>query len=236
MAQALLDDESPKDFFRTRALYRLPPGYSEKTREGSPKFTAVFKETQYAFGVEPDFYPNAQSWQYYKFSDSGNGLCFRGHAATRKEALLSGVAAHADWIKRGRINENEDPKHFFRTRRVGVEPLPLPDDASYDFDVEQDSDDPAGNFASGDDAQDAETLQWIRDELDSGNVWAWCCVRVTAKWTDRDDVEHEGFDSVGGCSYASERDFKRPGSYYDDMKHEAFRDLIGNIEHSRSKK
>lgn len=66
--------------------------------------------------------------------------------------------------------------------------------------------------ASGDDAQDAAQEQWVRDQLDSGNAWAWCLAVVTVRFKSL-----EATDSLGACSYHSEADFKQPGGYYDDM-------------------
>lgn len=57
-------------------------------------------------------------------------------------------------------------------------------------------------LASGNDEWDREQEQWIRDQLDGGNEWAWCCARV--------DVEWEGFketEYLGACSYKSRADF-----------------------------
>ena len=59
--------------------------------------------------------------------------------------------------------------------------------------------------------EDAETVQYVRDQADSGNEWAWCTAKVT--------VTIGGLtatDYLGGCSYESESDFKA-GGYYSDM-------------------
>lgn len=57
-------------------------------------------------------------------------------------------------------------------------------------------------LASGDDDEDRKQEQWIHDQLDSGNVWAWCCAHVEITW--RGFTEHE---YLGACSYKSEADF-----------------------------
>jgi hypothetical protein len=80
-------------------------------------------------------------------------------------------------------------------------------------------------MASGDDDVDAEAEQWVRDQLESGNEWAWCHVIVRARWNGL-----EGVDNLGCCSYKSEADFRQPGGYYDDMRAEALADLNAQLE------
>lgn len=79
-------------------------------------------------------------------------------------------------------------------------------------------------MASGDDAADKEDENRIIADLESGNEWAWCCVKVTATWNG-----FTGKDYLGCCSYASEDDFKVEGGYYDDMKQQALEDLHRNV-------
>lgn len=70
---------------------------------------------------------------------------------------------------------------------------------------------PRGYFASGDDAMDREDEQAILSRLERGDDWAWFCahVRVTYNGESADDY-------LGGCSYASEKDF-RADQYFTDM-------------------
>ena len=83
----------------------------------------------------------------------------------------------------------------------------------------------AGNaMASGDDKVDECNAEIYR-QLDSGNEWAWCCVRVVAEWNGL-----EGDDYLGCCSYASEADFRVEGGYYDDMKNSATLALLAKID------
>lgn len=79
-------------------------------------------------------------------------------------------------------------------------------------------------LASGDDGEDRRAEDAIIADLEAGNEWAWCCVKVTAEWNG-----FEGKDYLGGCSYASEDDFKQPGGYYDDMKQQALDDLYRTV-------
>ena len=67
-------------------------------------------------------------------------------------------------------------------------------------------------MASGDDKVDEDCALEIERQLNAGNEWAWCQVKVEARWNGL-----RGVDYLGGCSYASKADFMRPGDYYDDM-------------------
>jgi hypothetical protein len=78
-------------------------------------------------------------------------------------------------------------------------------------------------MASGDDDLDIACEKDIIRRLDSGNPWAWCCIRVTASW--------EGFSAneyLGACSYQDEEDFKSDG-YYDSMCQEALTALNAEL-------
>lgn len=80
-------------------------------------------------------------------------------------------------------------------------------------------------MASGDDEVDKAAEDAIREQLESGNEWAWCYVKVTAHWKN-----WTGVDGLGGCSYKNEADFKRDG-YYEDMKAQALDNLRANVQH-----
>ena len=82
-------------------------------------------------------------------------------------------------------------------------------------------------MASGDDAYDLATEEEILAQLDNGNPWAWCCVRVKAI---AGDVFGE--DYLGCCSYTSEEDFQR-GGYFESMKEQARADLERKLESAR---
>lgn len=85
-----------------------------------------------------------------------------------------------------------------------------------------------GNCSAHDPETDARAEQWIRDQLDAGNEWAWCCARVDASIQIGNDTI-TGTDYLGGCSYLSKEDFCQPGGYYDDMKDDARRDLAEKL-------
>lgn len=76
-----------------------------------------------------------------------------------------------------------------------------------------------GSFATDEPEKDRELEEDILRRLRDGDQWAWCCVKVVARWNG-----FEAFDTLGCCSYESEKDFKR-GGYWEDMKAEALRGL-----------
>ena len=79
--------------------------------------------------------------------------------------------------------------------------------------------------ASGDAALDREAEEDILRDLEAGNPWAWCTVKVTAKLG-----AYQGDDYLGGCSYKSEEEFRTESVYFEDMKETARRDLVGRLE------
>ena len=72
-----------------------------------------------------------------------------------------------------------------------------------------------GNACAIDDDTDAATEQWIREQLDSGNIFAWATIVVRARW-----LGFQGMDVLGCCSYESEAGFMAC-PYYQDMKRTA---------------
>jgi hypothetical protein len=92
--------------------------------------------------------------------------------------------------------------------------------AEVDFDIEilPEDTNPADDFDSGDAEQDAADVAEINRRLEY-DLWAWCVVRVVAKWNG-----FEGDTYLGGCSYDGPADFKA-GGYYEQMQEEALADL-----------
>ena len=80
-------------------------------------------------------------------------------------------------------------------------------------------------MASGDDEADTEEENRIIEELENGNSWAWCCIKVTASYKGL-----EGTDYLGGCSYADENDFINNSGYYEGMKERAFDELTNELQ------
>lgn len=81
-----------------------------------------------------------------------------------------------------------------------------------------------GSFDSGDKTLDDELVYEIEQNIALGNVWAWCCVKVTVTWG-----EFSAFDCLGCCSYENEAEFKADG-YYDDMVGVALDKLNENVQ------
>ena len=85
-----------------------------------------------------------------------------------------------------------------------------------------------GNASAIGPIEDAESEQWISDQLDSGNDWAWCQVKITVSWG--------GFtasDYLGCSSYTSEASFK-DGGYYTDMVRGCCVDLVAQLFGARA--
>ena len=82
-----------------------------------------------------------------------------------------------------------------------------------------------GNLiVSGDDKFDRIQENKVIGRLNRGDRWAWCLVRVVARFR---GLEGQAF--LGGCSYRNEQDFI-DGGYFDDMKREAFDDLMNQVQ------
>ena len=86
-----------------------------------------------------------------------------------------------------------------------------------------------GNASAIDEETDKEIEDAIIAELDNGNRWAWCTVRVVCYY-DAGLSGIEGSDYLGCCSYRDEADFVSPGGYYEDMKASAYDDFVKRIE------
>jgi hypothetical protein len=103
--------------------------------------------------------------------------------------------------------------------------LPNRDDVEYIIECLEEHATVRGNaMASGNDAEDKEVEDSIIEDLENGNEWAWCTVKVTAKYKDI-----EGTDYLGGNSYKSEEDFITNSGYYEDMKEQAYTDLLTEL-------
>src|SRR4029077_7723666 len=103
----------------------------------------------------------------------------------------------------------------------------LPKMSQCHFSISADYDDNPirGNaMASGDDAADKKLEDYLINEVNNGNVWAWASVKVECHYKGL-----TGTDYLGCCSYKDEDDFKKDG-YYKDMKNAAYADLIQQIK------
>lgn len=106
---------------------------------------------------------------------------------------------------------------------------PLADRAEIEIECYPEDNPVRGNaLASGDEDEDRACEDAILRDLEGGNVWAWCTVRVVAR-----DGKHEGSSSwIGGCSYENEKGFRECGEF-EALKSEALEDLAANIERAR---
>jgi hypothetical protein len=93
-------------------------------------------------------------------------------------------------------------------------------EAEVEFTLEIEDDDSEFNFESDEPEKDEELRKELRSRLHNGDLWAWCTVKVTAKWKD-----WKGVDYLGGCSYKDEADFRQDDGYFGDMKERALEDL-----------
>jgi hypothetical protein len=105
--------------------------------------------------------------------------------------------------------------------------ITLPSIEDVEFNLISDYDDTPvkGNaLASGDDQVDKECEDEIIERLDNGDHWAWALVTMEANYKGL-----TGVDYLGSCSYKDEEEFKN-GGYYEDMKNNAYNDLINQIK------
>jgi hypothetical protein len=88
-----------------------------------------------------------------------------------------------------------------------------------------------GNVMCSDDkAFDRQCEDNIRRQLNDGNEWAWCIIKVSATYIAPNDQSFVGKDYLGGCSYESKEDFMVGNSdYFNDMKDNALEDLNTSI-------
>ena len=106
-----------------------------------------------------------------------------------------------------------------------------PQETECEFSIEAEPEEmsPEGNASAIDEETDKAILDHINEQLEAGNIWAWCSVKVTCSWTDEEGNVYEGNDYLGGCSYENEQGFKQPGGYYDDMKTQAYEAMLQTI-------
>jgi hypothetical protein len=71
---------------------------------------------------------------------------------------------------------------------------------------------------------DDSLVEQIERELES-NPWAWCTIKVEAKWNGITGVAH-----LGGCSYTSFEDFTKDTAYFDQMRADAVADLNETLQ------
>lgn len=94
----------------------------------------------------------------------------------------------------------------------------------YGITISEESMQVRGNVCASDDAvQDGRAEDEVLRRLRRGDMWAWCCIEVSATCNG-----FVGRDFLGGCNYESKEDFKRCG-YYGDMMDRARADLFDKM-------
>ena len=103
--------------------------------------------------------------------------------------------------------------------------LPKIEEVEFTLEVEEETKQVRGNaMHSRDKAYDKKIEDEILHRLDKGDVWAWAAICVKAKWRGM-----EGVDCLACCCYKDEEYFKKDG-YYEDMKLQAYDDLIDKLK------
>jgi hypothetical protein len=107
---------------------------------------------------------------------------------------------------------NREQAEDFVAKRSTITVECLPEDAPI-----------VGNASAIDPITDAQIAEQIAFSLGCGNPWAWCCVKVCARY-----LELESSEYLGCCSYVSEQDY-REGGYFEDMVATARSGLVDQL-------
>ncbi len=110
----------------------------------------------------------------------------------------------------------DNPKDKVQAGATAVVRELTAEEVEFTLEVEDEHIPVEGHFATDEPELDRKQEQEILSRLRRGDTWAWCCVKVTAKWKN-----FTGVDYLGCCSYEDEEDFKQEGGYWEDMKSEA---------------
>lgn len=110
-------------------------------------------------------------------------------------------------------------ENAMRINRKKIRPLVI-----YTHKIEPEDLPVKGNVqASGDDEEDRKAELWVSDQLDSGNVAAWCHVVVTAS-----ALGVSASTSLSGCSYDSVETLNQ--DLLPELQEEAFTNLCHEIQ------
>jgi hypothetical protein len=125
-------------------------------------------------------------------------------------------------------DEEIDPKDYIMSHPPRLPPRPS--DVKFYLWVEPEDREPDWDDGGEPEAHAAQMLD-IQRRLERGDYWAFGSAFVVAKYTDPNTgEEYYGDDVLGGCNYASRKDFMQPGDYFDDMKSEAYDRLLKRFE------
>ncbi len=117
--------------------------------------------------------------------------------------------------------------HFLNYINMKTITFKLPTITQVEFEVIAHNEDTPvkGNASAIDDETDNETDDYINEELENGNIWAWCTIEVKARYKG-----YSASDYLGCCSYKSKEDFMTEDGYYPDMKQLAYDNLIEELQ------
>ena len=102
--------------------------------------------------------------------------------------------------------------------------IPKIENVTFTLKVEQDFSDFRGHFETDEGKPDAKLEREIAERLERGDVWAWADVSVTASFEGVEGLP----DTLCGCCYESEAQFRADG-YFEDMKTQAYRNLLSAL-------
>lgn len=100
-------------------------------------------------------------------------------------------------------------------------------DVKFEVEIEPEDLPVRGNvIESGDLQYDKSVEDEIIAELNSGNIYVWCCIKVTAKWKTWSGVTY-----LGGCSSKSEKELLSDNAdLIEGLKNEALYDLNDTLK------
>lgn len=106
-------------------------------------------------------------------------------------------------------------------------------EVNFDYEVE-----PEDDTSFRDEFDDPETVDWIREQLLSGNEYAWCRLEVKCRFEFIDDgkggtgwtLEETESEYLGGCSYSSRQSLMSDDGYVPQMRNEARRGAFENVQ------
>ena len=99
----------------------------------------------------------------------------------------------------------------------------LPEMLEVELTCEHEPEHPRDYFAYETDDENNDAVSWVIEELEQGNEWVWCAVRVKVWLPQLPELTEDAY--LGGCSYRSEDDFKENSGYYQDMINDAMKAL-----------
>lgn len=107
-----------------------------------------------------------------------------------------------------------------------------PDEWEYEISIEDDCDTDHRDALKD---CDQEAVDWVTKQIESGNLWAWCVVEVSATHPRLPFIEGHAYR--GGCSYEDEDAFAKGGylpRLQEEARDDALREAQDVIEHGRT--